>query len=219
MADKVSTTYYPILLNLNRFPCLVIGGGEVAFQKVISLLRFSAEVTVLSPDLNEKLRDLLRHNQIKYIKDYYTSSYLKEYKVVVSATNNKSVNQEVSSDCEREGILLNVVDDPELCDFILPANIQRGNLTVSIASQGKAPFYAKHVKSKLDSVISPGEAEIVNLAEEFRNKLFSDAGLSSEEVKKRAFNAFVSVDWEDIILRKGFEAAREIMKDILKNLK
>jgi precorrin-2 dehydrogenase/sirohydrochlorin ferrochelatase len=219
MNDKDSNTYFPILINMKRFPVLVVGGGDIAYQKVNSLLKFNSDVTVLSPDLNSKIKEFLDQKLIKYIDDYYSSKYLKDYKVVISATNNKSINKNVYSDCKKNGILLNVVDDPELCDFILPANIQRGNLTVSISSQGKAPFYAKHFKSKLETDISQVEADTINLAEEFRSTLFSDAELISSETRRNAFKEFVSVNWENIILDKGFEAARETMRDILKKLK
>lgn len=213
-----SNTYFPILLNMNRFPVLVIGGGAIAYQKVNSLLKFNSDVTVLSPDLNSKIKEFLDKNLIKYINDYYSLKYLTDYKVVISATNNKSVNKKVYSDCENYNILLNVVDDPELCDFILPANIQRGNLTVSVSSQGKAPFYAKHFKSILESVISQEEAEIINLAEKLRNRLFSDNSISREG-RKKSFSEFVSVNWEKTIKNEGVESARTMMEAILGKLK
>ena len=165
------------------------------------------------------MNDLLKRNKIKHIKDYYSPKYLKDYKVVVSATNNKSVNQKVHADCGRRGILLNVVDDPELCDFILPANIQRGNLTVSVATQGKAPFYTRHFKAKLDKLIPDVEADILDLAAEFRKKIFSDTYFQDMDKKRTAFKQFTSVEWENIIVESGIDGAAEVMEDLISKLK
>jgi precorrin-2 dehydrogenase/sirohydrochlorin ferrochelatase len=219
MNNNALNSYFPVLLNLSDIRCLVIGGGEIAFHKVNSMLKFNADITVLSPDLHEKLKDFLIKKNIKHIKDYYSPKYLKDYKVVISATNNKSVNQKVRADCERKGILLNVVDDPELCDFILPANIQRGNLTISIASQGKAPFYTRYFKLKLDALISPVEAEILDLAALYRQKVFSDSYFSLQDKKREAFRKFNEVNWEAVIEKNGIEGANTVMEDLLSKLK
>ncbi len=219
MNNNIHNSYFPVLLNLKETRCLVIGGGDIAFHKVNSILKFNADITILSPDLHEKLRDLLTENKIKHIKDYYSPKYLRDYKVVISATNSKSVNLKVRADCERKGILLNVVDDPELCDFILPANIQRGNLTVSIATQGKAPFYTRHFKSKLEALIPPSEADILDIAAEYRLKVFSDPYFSSQDKKREAFAEFNAVNWEKIIEDHKKEGAVKVMEDLLKNIK
>jgi precorrin-2 dehydrogenase/sirohydrochlorin ferrochelatase len=219
MNKNALNSYFPVLLNLKDTPCLVIGGGEIAFHKLNSLLKFNADLTILSPELHEKTKDLLKENKLKHIRDYYSSKYLKDYKVVISATNNRSVNQKVHADCERKGILLNVVDDPELCDFILPANIQRGSLTVSIATQGMAPFYTRHFKSKLDDIIQSAEADIVRLAAEYRKEIFSDPYFQDQDKKRTAFLEFTKVDWAKIIGEKGIENAAGVMKDLIGKLK
>jgi siroheme synthase-like protein len=125
----------------------------------------------------------------------------------------------VRGDCERKGILLNVVDDPELCDFILPANIRRGNLTVSIATQGKAPFYTRHFKSKLESKIPRVEGDILKLAAEYRQKVFSDSYFQEQGKKRAAFKEFNDVDWEDVIMNNGIDGAKSVMEDLLIKIK
>jgi siroheme synthase-like protein len=111
------------------------------------------------------------------------------------------------------------VDDPELCDFILPANIQRGSLTVSIATQGMAPFYTRHLKSKLNDIIQSVEADIVSLAAEYRKEIFSDPYFQNQDKKRTAFQEFTEVDWGKIIGEKGIESAADVMKDLISKLK
>lgn len=219
MNDAELNSYFPVLLNLTDTRCLVIGGGEIAFHKVNSMLKFNADITILAPELNEKIEDLISKKKLKHIKGYYSSKYLRDYKIVISATNNRSVNQKVRGDCERRGILLNVVDDPELCDFILPANIQRGNLTISVASQGKAPFYTRYFKSKLESLISPVEGEILELAAEYRKKVFSDPYFRKQDKKREAFKEFTAVNWDEVISENGIENAVGFIEELLERIK
>ncbi len=190
MNKKENIGFFPILINLKRFPCLVVGGGKVAYRKVLSLLEFNADITVISPKFCIALVDLYKQQKIKIIKKSYSKEYIRDYKIVFSATDNPETNTVVRQDCSKNGILLNVADNPPLCDFILPANVKRGNLTISVSSQGKAPFYTKEIKKKLDNFISPVHTRIIDLAGEFRDTLLSNRKNNSHTVKSRAFKSF-----------------------------
>jgi precorrin-2 dehydrogenase/sirohydrochlorin ferrochelatase len=218
MNDKNNSIYYPLLLNLKKFPCLVIGGGNVALRKVISLLEFNARVTVISPKLCEQLYDLHQEGKIQIIQRYYSKEYLDNYKIVFCATDNPKTNQKVYQDCKDENILLNVADVPELCDFILPANVKRGNLTISIASQGKAPFYVKEIKNKLNHIFSSSYEDIIGLAGDFRKLLLSNKKYKSSKIKEKAFKKFFTFDWKEVLANEGKKKANEYMHQIFKEL-
>ena len=211
--------FYPICINLQKFPCLVVGGGKVALRKVLSLQEFNANITVISPNICKPLIILSKEGKIKVIKKSYSKEFIKDYKIVFSATNNPEINKSVYTDCASEDILLNVVDDPSLCDFILPANLKRGNLTISISSQGKAPFYVKEIKKKLSHIISPHYAEITDLAGDFRKRLINNFKINSPKIKEKAFNKFLSIDWEKILHKQGKEYSRRHLLKILKEFK
>ena len=219
MNKKENIGFFPILINLKRFPCLVVGGGKVAYRKVLSLLEFYADITVISPKICNALVELYNQHKIKIIKKTYSKEYIRGYKIVFSATDNPEINATVREDCSENGILLNVADNPPLCDFILPANVKRGNLTISVSSQGKAPFYTKEIKKKLDNFISPVHTRIIDLAGEFRDTLLSDRKNNSHTVKSRAFKNFLSTDWESILANECNGSAKKYIKDILKGIK
>jgi precorrin-2 dehydrogenase/sirohydrochlorin ferrochelatase len=213
MSENKNRIYYPLLLNLQKFPCLVIGGGDVAYRKVLSLLDFHAAVTVLSPKFCDEIIALKNENRISITKDYYSKKFLEGFKIVFCATNNSAVNQQVQKDCYETGKILNVVDIPELCDFIVPANIKRGELTVSISSQGAAPFYTKEVKKKLQKFLSAQLSDVIELAGYFRKKIIEN--VISTEIKNNAFKRFVEIDWEKLLNEKGKEAAYLELEKIL----
>lgn len=216
MKMKEKPGYFPILINLVRFNCLVVGGGQVASRKVLSLLEFGANITVLSPKLCISLKKLSNKKKINIIKKNYSTEFIKDYKIVFCATDNPVINKTVREDCTREGILLNIADNPLLCDFILPANIRRGDLTISISSQGKAPFLVKAIKEKIDQLIPQIYNRIMELAAEFRKQIVQNKKIDSIKVKTNLFKRFTSEDWEKILIENGEKNPRYYIKKILK---
>ena len=208
-------TYFPILIDVRRLPCLVVGGGKVALRKVRSLLEYNASITVVSPKLCAGLTRLSKSGRISAIARPYASSFLKGHKIVFSTTDNPEVNRIVSRDCGRRGILLNVADGPSWCDLILPSSLKRGDLIVSVSSQGKAPFFTKDTKRKLEDFLSPSLSDIVKLAGEFRRRILSKGIRMSESEKKKAYGAFLTVDWGKILRKQGVKKAHLYLDRIL----
>lgn len=218
MKKNEKSGFYPILISLDKLPCLVVGGGDVAERKVLSLMQFKGDVTVISPRVSKLINDLSDKGKIKLIKQRYSKDIIKSFKIVFCATNNTKINKKVHDDCKREGILINVADNPPLCDFILPANIKRGDLTVSISSQGSAPFYTKEVKKKLNGIISPVYEDIINLAGEFRRRLLKDIRVTSTKDKTKMFRKFTSTNWEKVLTENGKTSPHHYIKKILNEL-
>ncbi len=219
MKKSENSNFYPVLISLKRFPCLVIGGGKVAYRKVLSLLDFNAKITVISPKICKPLMDLFRLDKIQIIKKAYSKKFIKDYKIIFSATNNPEVSKIIRIDCTGEGILLNVADNPILCDFILPANIKRGDLTVSVSSQGMAPFYTKEMKKNLDHFISPIYSDIIKLAGEFRKQLLTGTKVKSAKAKEKMFKRFTSINWEEVLTENGEKSSQYYIQKILKGSK
>ncbi len=214
MKNSQKAGFYPVLINLQKFRCMVVGGGKVAHQKVISLLKFRADITVLSPKIIKPLQELAKNNSIRIIKKAYSEEYIDGYGIVFSATDNPEINQTVRKDCTDKSILLNVVDDPILCDFILPANVIRGDLTLSISSQGKAPFFSKKMKDKVEGLIPPVYEDIIHLAGQLRDKITHNQNIDPK-LKARILKEFTSKNWEEILSSNGNDSPDNHLKEIL----
>jgi len=218
MNENKNAVYFPLLLNIKNHSCLVVGGGKVALRKVSSLREFQATLTVLAPKICEPLLELKRKRKIKVIQKVYSKEYLKNFKVVFCATDNPKINKVVRKDCTEKNILLNVADMPELCDFILPAIVKRGDLTLSVSSQGSAPFYVKQIKNKLNHIFPAYYEEIIELAGNFRNLVLSNKKIKSQKIKEKAFRNFFMIDWAKVLTDEGKKKANEYMHIILKDL-
>lgn len=216
MRKRNEYIYFPVLIDLRKFPCLVVGGGNVALRKVKALLEFNATVTVVSPKLSKRLVALSMRGAIRIIRKPYSGKYLGENKLVFSATDDPETNLRVSKDCRRKGILLNVADGPAWCDFILPANVKRGDLIVSVSSQGKAPFFAKDTKKKLANLLPPSAADVAELAGEFRRRLLATGNGKSRTEKDKSYKNFLSTDWEGILAARGKRKTYKYLEEILK---
>lgn len=141
--------YYPICLELTNRNCLVVGGGEVAERKVLSLLQAEASVEVISPEVTGRIRRLAKARKISWTDREYRPGDSKNAFLVISATNNPAANASIAQDADRLNTLLNVVDSPKECNFIVPASVVRGNLLISTSTSGKSPALAKRIRQEI----------------------------------------------------------------------
>ncbi|MDI6827283.1 MAG: bifunctional precorrin-2 dehydrogenase/sirohydrochlorin ferrochelatase [Armatimonadota bacterium] len=146
-----SMAHYPINLDLKNKKCIVIGGGMVAERKAISLLEFGARVLLIAPELTPALRQLAEKKVVEHIPAEYQPGMLEGAFLVIAATDSNFVNKSVSEEAKRLGVLVNVVDAPELCTFFVPAFVKRGDLIISVSTSGKSPALAKHIREKLEA--------------------------------------------------------------------
>jgi len=218
MKKNKKAGFYPILINLQRFDCLVVGGGKVAYRKVLSLLKFNADITVVSPRISRSILELAKQDRVRIIKKFYSVKILEDYGMVFCATNNPATNRAVRKDCLKKGILVNVADVPALCDFILPANVIRDDLTISVSSQGKAPFFTKEMKNKIEKLISPVYKDIIRLAGEFRKQILLDKKIDPI-ARTKILQHFTLKDWEKILSGNGRKSYKHYIKETLKEIK
>jgi precorrin-2 dehydrogenase/sirohydrochlorin ferrochelatase len=176
-------SYYPVFLKLSQRPCLVIGGGEVAARKVDGLLRAGAQVTVIAPHVEARLRRWADDREIRYRPRAYERGDLHGNDLVIAATDDPEVNRQIATEARDCRALLNVVDEPELCTFIAPAILERGELQVAVATSGAAPALAARLRDGLCEVIGPEYAAVVRVLKGVRRRLRED-GLSATDRRR-----------------------------------
>ncbi len=146
--------YYPICLDMAGRPCLVVGGGLVAERKVSGLLEVGARLTVVSPAVTAQLDDWAREGRIRLVRRAYQVSDLAGQSLAFVATDDGVVNAEVARDARAAGVLINAADDLAHCDFILPAMLRRGELTVTVSTGGASPALSRMVRDELDAYLA-----------------------------------------------------------------
>ncbi|MEI7590502.1 MAG: bifunctional precorrin-2 dehydrogenase/sirohydrochlorin ferrochelatase, partial [Deltaproteobacteria bacterium] len=174
-----SKKYYPILIDLEGRRCVVIGGGVVASRKVKSLLDAGAEVLVVSNNACRAIKNYHLKNLIEYIEDDYRAEFLKGAVLVIGATDNENINQRVARDAKKRSVLVNIVDAPQYCDFIVPATVQRGDLTIAISTGGASPALAKKIRKELETVYGKEYVTIITIMKKIRKTILARGGNSN----------------------------------------
>ncbi|HSH83488.1 MAG TPA: bifunctional precorrin-2 dehydrogenase/sirohydrochlorin ferrochelatase [Herpetosiphonaceae bacterium] len=160
----MTTSSYPIVLtDLHTKPCVVVGGGQVAERKVTGLLESDALVTVISPMLSPQLQCWAAQGRLRHIERAFRPGDLDGSALAVAATSDRQVNAEVAREARRNGILVNVVDDPEAGNFTTTATVRRGDLLLAISTKGASPVLAGMIRRKLERLFGGEYAELLAL--------------------------------------------------------
>jgi uroporphyrin-III C-methyltransferase / precorrin-2 dehydrogenase / sirohydrochlorin ferrochelatase len=141
--------YYPLMLKVKGESCLVVGGGDVALQKVRALRKAGADVTVVSPTFVPALRRLA----VRRVRRLFRPGDVSGRILVIAATDSAAVNRAVSAACRKRGIPVNVVDVPELCSFIVPSILRRGPVVIAVSTGGQSPSLAKSLRRQLEAIV------------------------------------------------------------------
>ena len=184
--------YYPVHLDIKNRNCLIVGGGAVGTRKVNTLLECGAHVTVVSPDPTSQLARLASEASITLKRRAYRSDDLSGMFLVIGASDDETLNLQISKDAERAHILCNIVDRPEVCNFILPSIVRRGDLVITISTSGKSPALAKHLRQKLETQFGREYADFLLLMGAIRQKLLSQS--HEPEAHKALFNQLIDSD-------------------------
>lgn len=163
---------YPAFLKLQDRPCLVVGGGEIAYHKSLSLLNCGARVTMIAPRCKEEILVLAEESdRFQYKKRVFQTDDLDGAWLIVASTDSDEVNRAVYEESCKRHLWCNVVDQPELCDFYVPSIVQQGNLKVAVSTNGKSPALAGGIRRMLERVFGDEFADILELAGELRAKV------------------------------------------------
>jgi len=145
---------YPIYLEMSGRRAVVIGAGGVAARKVQSLQAAGARITVIAKHVQPALQEAFVLPHVELVLSAYSKEFLVGATLAVAATNDSVLNRQIFQDCQELEVLCNVVDEPELCDFYLPAVIQRGDLQIAVGTDGCCPAYAGHLRKKLEALFT-----------------------------------------------------------------
>ena len=189
--------YFPFFLQLDQLPCLIVGGGSVAERKLDLLIKAKADITVISLEFSDYILDLAKTHNIRCIKKEYSNKILEEnkYNFVISATNDVSLNERVAKDCKKYNIIVNVVDQPEICDFIFPSILERGDITVAVSTGGASPVLARVLRTKLETMVPGSYGKLAEIVSANRIKV-------REKMKKFSSN---KIFWEKMLNGKFLE--------------
>lgn len=161
-------SYYPVFLNVKERRCAVIGGGAIAERKVQGLLECGALVTVISPQLTVVLGDLASRGLVNWKAREYKAGDLKGAFLAVAATDNPEVHKDVAREAERLGVLLNVIDATDLCTYITPAVVRRGEVSVAISTGGLSPALARRLREEMEESPILRWADLADMVSEVR---------------------------------------------------
>lgn len=177
--------YYSMLLDLRGRPALVVGAGRVGTRKAEGLLAAGAIVTIISPQASKKVTRWTIERKVCYLQRPYCEGDLNGYFIAFAATGVAEIDVLMASEASREGVLLNVVDRPILCNFISPAVLQRGDLAIAVSTGGKCPGFAKRLRQKLERTITPEYAIVLEAVAAARQDVLNDVSLSETDKRRR----------------------------------
>lgn len=201
--------YYPVFLDLNTHPCLVIGGGLVAERKVESLLQARGQVTVISPALTPRLQSWAADHAITVHERLYRPGDLSGFALVFAATDDEELHRQVAAEARAAGVFLNVVDRPALCSFIVPAVISQGDLTLAISTGGASPALAKKIRLTLEQSFGPEYDVALRLLARVREWV-AQSGLTTEE-RQRLFTALVDSPLLDYLRERRIDKLNALL--------
>ena len=181
-------SYYPAFLDLEGRRCVVIGGGEVAERKVGALLNAGARVTVVSPEATAEIEHLAQHDEVVWHRRGYEAGDLAGAWLAIAAPDDGSVNRTIGRDAEERRVLLNVVDQPALCNFIAPSVVQRGDLTIAVSTAGKSPAMARKVRHEIERAFPPEYGVLLEVAAEARRELMREGHQAEPELWQTALS-------------------------------
>jgi precorrin-2 dehydrogenase/sirohydrochlorin ferrochelatase len=165
---------YPIFLELGGRRVVVVGGGAVAVRKAQVLLAAGARLVVVAERIDDMLTALCTDSGAELIKSRYSKDYLVGAVLAIAATNNHQLNNQIYKDCQELEILCNVVDEPQLCDFFVPAVVKRGSLQIAIGTEGHYPAYSGHIRKKLEKVFTEKHGQFLAELETLRKQIIKD---------------------------------------------
>ena len=193
--------YFPMFVDMTERECLIVGGGNVAYRKVIVMLDFGAKVTVVAEDICDGLRNLTiddtsneyksglytanKENRITFIKRRFERKDCDGMEMVIAATDDSALNHEIAEYCKANGIMVNAVDQKADCSFIFPSYIKEKNLVAAFSSGGNSPVLTQYLKGKEQDILTPFLGELNEYMGQIREKVI--AQYDTEAERKRVF--------------------------------
>ncbi len=163
--------FLPIFLNIKGQPCLVVGGGSIAARKASLLLEAGGVVTIVSPKLSGQMAQYVKAGRVEHLEGSFDVAHLDGMRVIIAATDDSGVNEQVSTEAQKRSIPVNVVDNPELCSFIMPSIIDRSPVQIAVSTGGASPVLARILRARLESTIPAAYGRLASMVNGFRDKV------------------------------------------------
>ena len=188
--------YFPMFVNLKDQPCLVVGGGMVAYRKVKVLLDFEARVVVVGENICDKIYEIVKKsNQLELQKKCFEDADCDNMFMVIAATDDKELNHHIAGICNSKGIMVNAVDQKEDCSFIFSSYIKEKNLIAAFSSGGNSPVLAQYLKSQEKEIMTPFLGALNESLGKSRNRVIEK--YDTEEKRKEIFKEIVNTAIEN----------------------
>ncbi len=204
--------FYPAFFNLEGRKCVVVGAGEVAARKAQGLVECGALVTVVGRRPAAGILRMTEEGTIELVEENYGSGHLEGAFLVVGATDDEAVNRRVHKDAEGKGIPVNIVDRPELCNFIVPAVLRRDDLTVAVSTAGRSPAMAKRIRDEIEANLDEGFGPLLVIMGVLRERVLA-RGQSSEE-NRRLFETLADSPLTTLVREERWGEAERIIFEI-----
>lgn len=204
--------YYPVYIDITNERCVVVGGGDVAERKVMRLIDSGAHVSVVSRTLTSTLEKMKKEGKIDHIEADYDDDSLSGAFLVIGATDRDDVNAKIFRDGRAKGCLVNIVDDPDNCNVILPSLFRRGDLSIAISTGGKSPALAKKLRQDMEHLFGPEYETLLMIMGKLREKIVMKGRSSNEN--RQLFESVIHSDILHHIKEKKWKQVKKIIRDI-----
>ena len=206
--------YFPIFLDLEGKKVIVVGGGSVAQRKIQTLIEYGAKVEVISRDLTTQLEQLISENRIRQIGRQFEERHLDGAFMVIAATDDARLNHEISMMARERGVLINTVDQPEDCNFIVPSVLKRGELVIAVSTSGRSPALAKKVRESLEKAFGSEYEYLVHMMGQIRKEVLAKKWPTEDNT--RIFREIIASNILDAIKKRDVDQIARILGNILK---
>lgn len=204
--------FYPIFLKLENRPVLVVGGGRVAERKIDSLLGCGAKVFVVSRGLTAKLKRLVDENRVVFLGREFVPEHVDNKFLVIVGTDDMKLNIRVARIAKQKGAIVNVVDYPSECDFIVPSVMRRGNFVIAVSTSGKSPAFSRVIREELESLYGPEYGVFLDIVGAIRSFLIKMG--SPRQKKDKAFENLWNSDMIERIRKNDVEGMARIIAEV-----
>ncbi len=203
--------FFPLNIDSTNIKCLIIGGGTIAYRKLIILLKADFKITVVAASCSKEMRNLIDEHNIKLFTKEFIASDIDDYNLIISATDNQEINKSVAAMALSKGLLVNVVDQPNLSNFIFPAIIDRSPVTVSISSDGQSPTISRFMRAELEKTIPFSVGKLAENASLIRYK---NRDLEPSKKKELWDNIFNNLSMQSTKINTENQPVKEIQATI-----
>ncbi|HEX6178234.1 MAG TPA: bifunctional precorrin-2 dehydrogenase/sirohydrochlorin ferrochelatase [Thermoanaerobaculia bacterium] len=187
---KKNYPYYPIYLDIEERHVVIIGGGNVCARKAETMRKYGARVTIVSPEFTEEIEQWARDGAVTVRRKHYAENDLEGASIVIASTDDPCVNGRIARDCRRRKIPVNVVDVTHLCEFIVPAIVERGSIQIAVSTGGKSPALARTLKEDLQKFVGPEYDEVNRILGTLRKG--AKKTLPTDVDRKRFFDGIIA---------------------------